>query len=341
MRAVLLDGYGGADRLRVAQVADAAAPRRGQVRVRVHAASLNPIDWKVCAGYFRLLPGQRMPMIPGSDCSGVVESVGAGVTDFKPGDAVFGLIGGGIGHTFAEQVTAPARRFAHKPAHVSHAEAAAAALVGVTALEALTRVTRLVAGQRVFISAGAGGVGSFAVQYAHSVGAQVLASAGARNLDFVRELGAGTVYDYASTDCAAQLSDLDVIFDAYGDLDARLYLPCLKPGGVFITTGSGGRSMHDLADRYGKRWWLFGAMADVMRLRRLARRNGRRRVAMVFAQPRAEHLQHIARLLDGGAVKPHIGQAYPLDDIARAFADGQTGHARGKRVIAIHPAGEP
>lgn len=335
MRAVLLDGYGGAERLRVAQVADAPPPKRGQVRVRVHAASLNPIDWKVCAGYFRLIPGQRMPMIPGSDCSGVVDAVGDGVTDLKPGDAVFGLIAGGVGHTFAEFVTAPAKRFALKPANVSHRQAASAALVGVTALEALTRGTRLAAGQRVFVSAGAGGVGSFAVQYARSVGAQVLASAGAANLDFVRGLGADTVFDYARTDGAAQLRDLDVIFDAFGDLDARRYLPCLKPGGVFLTTGSGGRSMEELASRYGKRWWLFGGLIDVMRLGWQARRNGGRRVSMVFAQPRAEHLQHIARLLESGAVRAQVGQVYALTDIARAFTDGQTGHARGKRVIEI------
>lgn len=335
MRAAVLDGYGGADRLRVTQVPDAPPPRRGQISVRVHAASLNPIDWKVCAGYFRLVPGQRMPMIPGSDCSGVVQAVGAGVTGFKPGDAVFGLISGGVGHTFAEQVTAPARRFVLKPDNVGHVEAASVALVGVTALEALARGARLQAGQSVFISAGAGGVGSFAVQYAHSVGARVLASAGAGNLDFVRGLGADTVYDYATTDCAAQLRDLDVIFDAFGELDARRYLPCLKPGGVFLTTGSGGRSMEELAARYGKRWWLLGALVDILRLRWQARRDGGRRVSMVFAQPRPAHLQHIARLLESGAVKAQVGQVYALEDIARAFADAQGGHARGKRVIDL------
>nr|ART35460.1 A283 [uncultured bacterium] len=335
MRAVLLDGYGGAERLRVAQVADAAAPRRGQVRVRVHAASLNPIDWKVCAGYFPLIPGQRMPMIPGSDCSGVVDAVGDGVTDLTPGDAVFGLISGGCGHTFAEFVTASAKRFALKPDNVSHAEAASVALVGVTVLEALARIITLRAGQRLFISGGAGGVGSFAVQYARSVGARVLASAGAANLEFVHALGAQEVYDYAGGDLAAQLNGLDVIFDAFGELDARRYLACLKPGGAFISTGSGGRTMHALAQRYGKHLWLFGALVDVLRLSWQARRQERRRVAMVFGQPRPEHLAHIAQLLASGAVKAQIAQVYPLDDIARALGDAQTGHARGKRVIEL------
>lgn len=335
MRAVLLDGYGGAERLRVAQVADAAAPRRGQVRVRVHAASLNPIDWKVCEGYFPLIPGQRMPMIPGSDCSGVVDAVGAGVTDLKPGDAVFGLISGGCGHTFAELVTAPAKRFARKPDNVSHVEAASAALVGVTVLEALNRIVILRAGQRVFISAGAGGVGSFAVQYARSVGAQVVASAGASNLEFVRVLGAHEVHDYAAGDLAPRLTGLDLIFDAFGELDARRYLACLKPAGAFISTGTGGRTMHELAQRYGKRFWLFGGLVDVLRLSWQARRQERRRVAMVFGQPRPEHLAHIAQLLASGQVKAQIAQVYPLDDIARAFGDAQTGHARGKRVIQL------
>ncbi len=171
-------------------------------------------------------------MIPGSECSGVVDAVGDSVTGLKPGDAVFGLISGGCGHTFAELVTAPAKRFARKPDDVSCAQAASVALVGVTALEALARIVSLRARQRVFISAGARGVGSFAVQYARCVGAQVLASAGAANLDFVRSLGALAVYDYAGSDPAAQLRDLDVIFDAFGELDARRYLACLKPGGT-------------------------------------------------------------------------------------------------------------
>ena len=335
MRAVLLDGYGGPERLRVADTADAAPPKRGQVRVRVHAASLNPIDWKVCAGYFPLIPGQRMPMIPGSDCSGVVESVGEGVSAFRAGDAVFGLISGGCGHTFAEMVTAPAKRFVRKPDNITHAEAASAMLVGVTALEALERAVTLRAGQRVFISAGAGGVGSFAVQYAASVGAIVAASASAANADFVRALGAQEVFDYAAGEPAAHLHDLDVIFDAWGELDARRYLACLKPGGAFLTTGSGGRSMEELARRYGKRLWLFGGLMDVMRLRWRARGLERRRVSMIFGQPRPQHLQRIAQLLESGAVKAQVGQVYGLDDVPRAFADAQTGHARGKRVIQI------
>jgi NADPH:quinone reductase-like Zn-dependent oxidoreductase len=335
MRAALLDGYGGVERLRVAQAPDAAPPGRGQIRVRVHAASLNPIDWKVCAGYFPLIPGQRMPMIPGSDCSGVIDAVGAGVVDLKVGDAVFGLISGGCGHTFAESVTAPAKRFVRKPDNVSHAEAASVALVGVTALEALNRVVTLKAGEHVFVSAGAGGVGSFAVQYARSVGAHVSASAGAANRDFVLSLGAREVYDYAAGDPATQLSGLDVLFDAFGELDARCYLPCLKPGGVFVTTGSGGRSMDELARRYGKRWWLFAGLMDVLRLRWYARGLERRRVAMVFAQPRPQHLTRIAELLASGQVKAQVAQVYPLEDIKQAFSDGQTGHARGKRVLQI------
>ncbi len=335
MRAVLLDGYGGVERLRVAQAPDAAPPKRGQIRVRVHAASLNPIDWKVCGGYFPLIPGQRMPMIPGSDCSGVVDAVGDGVADLKPGDAVFGLISGGCGHTFAESVTAPAKRFVRKPDNVSHAEAASVALVGVTVLEALNRVVTLKAGQQVFVSAGAGGVGSFAVQYACSIGAQVSASASAANRDFVLSLGAQAVHDYATGDLAGQLSGLDVFFDAFGELDARHYLGCLKPGGIFVTTGSGGRSMDELAQRYGKRWWLFGGLMDVLRLRWHARGLERRRVAMVFGQPRPQHLSRIAELLASGQVKAQVAQLYPLEDVKQAFADGQTGHARGKRVLQI------
>ncbi len=335
MRAVLLDGYGGVERLRLAQAPDAPMPGRGQVRVRVHAASLNPIDWKVCDGYFPLIPGQRMPMIPGSDCSGVVDAVGAGVLDLKPGDAVFGLISGGCGHTFAEWVTGPAKRFARKPDNVSHAQAASAVLVGVTALEALCRVVTLKAGEHVFVSAGAGGVGSFAVQYARSIGARVSASASAANRDFVLSLGAQEVYDYAISGLAGQLRGLDVLFDAFGELNAGEYLKCLKPGGAFVTTGSGGRTMHELAQRYGKRWWLFGGLADVMRLRWQARRMERRRVAMVFGQPRPQHLAHIAQLLASGQVQAQVGQVYPLADFKQAFTDAQTGHARGKRVLQI------
>ena len=335
MRAVLLDGYGGPEKLRVGDAPDAPDPGRGQVRVRIHAASVNPIDVKLCAGYFRLIPGQRMPMIPGSDCSGVVDAVGPGVNTLKEGDAVFGMVTGGCGHTFAQAVTAPAKRFVHKPDNVTHAQAASTVLVGVTALEALNRIATISAGQRVFVSAGAGGVGSFAVQYAAGTGAQVLASASPANADFVRALGADTVYDYAQADLPSVLRDLDVVFDAFGDMDASAWLSSLKPGGVFITTGSGGRGMEELARRFGKRWWLMGGLMDVMRLNLRARRQQRRRVAMVFGQPRPAHLAHLARLLADGTIKAQVGQVYALEETPQAFADAQSGHARGKRVIQV------
>lgn len=334
MRAVRLERHGGNDRLALADVARP-APKDKQLLVRVHAASINPIDWKVCQGYFPLLPGQRMPMIPGSDFSGVVEAAGSAVQGFSPGDEVFGLLGGGVGHTFAEYVAAPEKLVVAKPAALSHAQAAALPLAGVTALTGLKRVIGLKSGQRLFVNGGSGGVGSIAVQYARHLGAEVIASCSSDNAQWVRELGAAQVVDYRSRNPAEVLEGLDAVFDTIGNLHADDYFGCLKRGGVFATTGTGGRSMEQLVERHGKRLWLMAGLADVMKLNLRGRLRHGVKVGMVLAQPRRAYLEELAALAEQGVIQPRIDRSFTLEQVPEAFAASQTGRTRGKLIVDI------
>src|SRR5215469_6447328 len=213
MKAIAQDVLGGPEVLREVEM-DKPRPGLSQVLVRVHAAGLNPTDWKHRADK-RFLPDP--PLVLGWDVSGVVEAVGYGVTLFKPGDEVFGMLPypHGVG-SHAEYVTGPARAFARKPANLDHVQAGALPLVALTAWQALNDTAHLRAGQRVLIHGAAGGVGHLAVQIAKARGAYVIGTASARNHDLLRGLGADELIDYTETDFAASATDIDVVLNTIG-----------------------------------------------------------------------------------------------------------------------------
>src|SRR6185369_6723311 len=198
MKAVRIHSYGGPE---VLVYEDAPRPEAaaGEVLIRVHAAGVNPLDWKVRAGYVQEWLQHQFPLIPGWDVAGIVEAVGRGVEQFRPGDAVYGLLDISKNGAYAEYVAAPARSLARKPATVDHVKAAAVPIAALTAWQALFDVARLAAGQTVLVHAAAGGVGHFAVQLAKWQGARVVGTASAANASFVKELGAAQVIDYQST----------------------------------------------------------------------------------------------------------------------------------------------
>ena len=332
MKAVVIDEYGGNDRLRVAELAKP-TPGRGKVLVRIEAASVNPIDWKVARGFFTLIPGQSFPLVLGSDFSGVVESVGAGVSGFAPGDEVFGMGSSGAAHTYAEFAAISAKTMTRKPQAVAFDQAAAATLVGVTTLAALKGAAAPAPGKRVFVNGGAGGVGSFAVQYAKSQGAEVIASCGQTNLQFVTELGADRVIDYRQHDPVTQLEQVDVIFDTVGTLDPRQYWPVMRRGGRIVSTGNGPRGMEELAAKYGRRWWLLMGALDGMKYNLRGRRAHGVGYGMALAMPTADRLRRVGELLHSGAVTMTIQQHYPMSEVAAAFAASEGGHVRGKLVL--------
>ncbi len=301
-----MEAYGGAEVLRFGDAPEPVAGS-GEIVVDIHAASVNPADWKVREGLRRGDVGVSFPHVLGRDFSGVVREVGAGVDDFAPGDEVFAVTERGEEGAYAEAIAIRAALAAAKPAALSHAEAAALALTGLTALVSLEDDAGLKAGETVLIHGGAGGVGSFAVQYASHVGARVLTTASAGNHDYVRELGADEVIDYARRDFAEAAPPCDVVFDTIGGEVHRRSFAVLRPGG---------RLVHIAPAPAG-----FAPPRDDVRVSRPH-----------VARDR-EHLERILELVRIGAVRPPQIQRLPLAQAAAAQELSKTGHVRGKIVL--------
>ncbi len=316
MRAVVQHTLGSPDVLEVTRV-PRPVPLPTEVLVRVHAAGINPVDWKTRAGSGVVGVLGAPPFVLGWDVSGVVEATGAGVTTLAVGDEVYGMpwfprAAGG----YAEYVTAPSRQFARKPIGVTHKQAAAVPLAALTAWQALVDTADLRAGQRVLVHAAAGGVGHFAVQLAKHLGAYVIATASARNHSWLVELGADEVVDYNVTRFEEAVADVDVVLDLVGDghdSTSTRSLSVLRPGGVLLA--------------------IPGAAPELM----VAGQKRDVRVTGFLVEPDGAALTQIAGLIDAGVVRVEA-KAYPLDQVARAHRDGEAGHTRGKLVLDLAPA---
>ncbi|MFF9197761.1 NADP-dependent oxidoreductase [Streptomyces sp. NPDC014779] len=285
-------------------------PGPGQVLVAVRAAGVNPTDWKHrAAGLFL----DRLPLVLGWDVSGVVEAVGFGVTLFKPGDEVFGMLPypHGVG-SHAEYVTGPARAFARKPAGIDHVQAGALPLAALTAHQALVDTAAVGAGQRVLIHAAAGGVGHLAVQIAKSRGAYVIGTASAPKHDFVRSLGADEVVDYRTTDFRDVVRDVDVVLDPLsGDTRSRS-LDVLRPGGVLVSILPG---------------------TDPEEAAKAAARGVRVETLLVEADHAG--MNAVADLVAAGSLRAHVAAVFPLAEAAGAHALGETERTAGKIVLTV------
>jgi NADPH:quinone reductase-like Zn-dependent oxidoreductase len=310
MRAISQDRLGGPEVLAEVEL-PRPEPGVSQIQVAVHAAGLNPTDWKHRArrGF---LP--EPPFVLGWDVSGVVTSVGFGVTLFTPGDEVFGMLPYPHGHgAHAEYVVGPARAFARKPPALTHVEAGALPLAALTAWQALVDTAGLRSGQRVLIHAAAGGVGHLAVQIAKAVGAYVIGTASAAKHDFVRGLGADEVVDYRTTDFAAAVSGVDVVLDTLGGETAVRSLATLRPGGTLVCILGGPPNLAEQAAAAGVRHATMLVEAD--------------HAGMVA----------IADLVEAGKLRPAIAGTFPLAEAAKAHALGETGRTAGKLVLVVRP----
>ena len=305
MNAIVMREFGKADVLKLEQV-PRPEPGHGQMLVRVRAASVNPIDWKL-----RSNPRGRMqlPYTPGFDVSGVVESVGPGVSKFKVGDEVFAMLDLRRGGAYAEFAIVTESEAALKPAKASHVEAAAIPLVSLTAWQALFDSAKLDAGQSVLIHGGAGGVGSVAVQLAKWKGAKVYATASENNLDFLRQIGADVAIDYRSQKFEEIAKDVDVVLDTVGgDTQSRSW-GVLKKDGILVSI-VGGASQQKAQE------------AGV-------------RAAGVLVRVNADDLTQIAKLMDDGKLKAIVSHELPLADAAKAQELSETHHTRGKIVLKV------
>ncbi|SFI97304.1 NADPH:quinone reductase [Amycolatopsis sacchari] len=310
MRAISQEAFGGPEVLEEVE-RPRPVPGGNEILVRVHAAGVNPTDWKHRGG----LPWLSEPVpVLGWDVSGVVAEVGAGVTLFKPGDEVFGMLpyphGAGA---YAEYAKAPARSFARKPANLDHVQAAALPLAGLTAYQALVDAAEVRPGQRVLVHAAAGGVGHLAVQIAKARGAHVIGTASAGKHDLLRDLGADELIDYRTTDFTTAVDGVDVVLDSLAGEVRTRSLEILRRGGVLVSfVGDGGES----ADR------------------QKAAELGVRMEGLLVEADNAG-MRAIAELAEQGRLRPHLDATFPLAEAAKAHAHGETGRTTGKIVLVV------
>jgi NADPH:quinone reductase-like Zn-dependent oxidoreductase len=299
MKAVLLRETGGPEVLRLEE-ADPPQPDEGQVLVKVHAASVNPIDWKIRRG-LREVP---LPAALGNDFSGVVEASRA--PEFAEGDEVFGIAASG---SYAELATASAGMIARKPGGISHEQAAALPVAGNTAWQALFDVGGLKEGKTALVAGASGGVGHFAVQFGRHAGARVIGTASGRNREFVESLGADEFIDYTEQDVGEAVSGVDVAFDTVGGETTAGLVPVLAEGGVLVTIA--GNPPEEAAKQRGAR------------------------AELLIASLNSEQMAEVAGLVASGDVRVELAEVLPLEEISKAHELSESGHTRGKIVVTV------
>ena len=308
MKAVRIHSYGG---LETMIYEDAPRPQlgEGEVLIRVRAAGVNPIDWKIRQGFLKEVFPYQMPLILGTDLSGVVEAVGAGVNALQPGQDVYGVADMTLSGSYAEYAVARAEAIAPKPQSLDYNQAASVPIVAMTAYQALFEIGKLTAGQSVLIHAAAGGVGSFAVQFAKNKGIKAIGTASADNLEFVRDLGAEQVIDYKATQFENVVDGVDMVLDLIGGDTQERSWDVLKPGGILVSTASP-PSKETAAEK--------GVRAEMM-----------------MVQPQVTMLEEIGAMFDRGEVKTFVDRVLPLSEAQQAHELSQSGHVRGKLVLQV------
>jgi NADPH:quinone reductase-like Zn-dependent oxidoreductase len=318
------------------KLAEVAEPEMGarDVLVQVRAAGLNQLDEKIRAGEFKLFLPYRLPQVLGNDVAGTVLRVGPDVRRFKPGDEVYGRPDKDRIGTFAERIAVAEDDLALKPASIGFEAAGSLPLVALTAWQALVERGRLRAGQQVLIHAGAGGVGSIAIQLAKHLGATVATTVSAANADFVRGLGADVVIDYRSQDFEQMLSGYDLVLDSLGGKNLERSLRVLRKGGKAI--GIAGPPDPGFAREMGANPVLRLAVAGLSSgIRRQARRLGVH-YEFLFMRASGDQLREITALVDGGAIRPVVGKTVPFDETAEALSALERGGIRGKAVVTAN-----
>src|SRR6266542_2098887 len=305
MKAAFIERFGGPEVVKYGDLPDPVA-QPGEVVIAVHAASVNAADWKVRAGQYAQ---SKFPYVLGRDFSGVIGAVGTGVQDLRLGDAVFGVCEAGQEGAYAEKIAVKAAIVAKKPGGLSHVNAAALALTGLTALSAIEDTLKLRRGETILIQGGAGGVAGFAIQLAKHIGARVITTASAANHDYLRDLGVDEIIDYNARDFTKVVTGCDAVFDTVGGDVAQKSFAVLKPGGRAAFIASGAQKPKPNRN-------------DVISLRPAV---GRSR----------QSLERIAELLEARAIRPPEVKLYRLSEAADAHRLSESRHFRGKLVLQV------
>ncbi|CAG0991039.1 MAG: NADPH:quinone reductase [Candidatus Methanoperedens nitroreducens] len=310
MKAAQIKNYGGSE---VVKINNAPKPSvsRGRLLIEVHASGVNPVDWKIREGYMKQMAPLQFPATLGGDFSGIVAELGEDVSGFEKGDEIYGqasITRGGSG-SFAEFATADVNTAAHKPKNLSHVEAAALPLTGVSAWQALVDHIGLSRGKKILIHGGAGGIGTIAIQLARHLGAYVAATAGAKDLQYVKELGADEAIDYKNQSFENMLHNYDAVYDTVGGETYVKSFRVLKKGGIIVSMLEQPRS--ELMEQYG-----VNAIGQ-------------------FTQINSERLSKVAELADKRVIKVHVDKTFPLEQAGEALEYLQSGHPRGKVVLKM------
>jgi NADPH:quinone reductase-like Zn-dependent oxidoreductase len=308
MKAVRIHQYGGPEVL-LFEDAPRPVPGFAEVLIRVHAAGVNPIDWKIRAGYLKDVRPYTFPLILGWDLSGVVEAIGPGTGKFKKGDEVYSRPDSARNGAYAEYITVNESEVAFRPRSIAHIQAGGIPLACLTAWQAIFDTAGLSAGQRILIHGAAGGVGSYAVQLAKWKGAYVIGTASAQNQPFLRELGVDEPIDYEKDRFEDLVRSVEVVFDTIGGDTQRRSWKVLKKGGILVSITAPPSA--DEAAKIGVRQ------------------------AFTLMTPNSSELTEIAKLVDLGKLKPMVETVLPIVDARRAHELGQTGHTRGKIVLRV------
>jgi alcohol dehydrogenase len=332
MRAFVLTGYGAvADKVRLVDVPDPVA-NSGEIVIKIDAAGLNPIDFKIVHGDLKRVSHYTLPRGFGFDACGVVTSAGAGAKRFKPGDAVYVRASRASIGAFAEQIALSETFVAHKPANISRAEAASLPLVALTTLQVFDRVGAK-AGQRILIHAGSGGVGTFAVQYARHLGLHVTSTTSSKNADFVKSLGANSVIAYDRENYLEKGGDYDIVYDTLGGPFTVDAFKVVKRGGVVISLS--GPPDRDFAQREGAGLLVRVAVWLMGRKVYAASAKAGAAYCWFFTEPSGDQLRDIATLVDSGAIRPMIDREFAFEQLPAALTYLEAGRARGKVVLKV------
>ncbi|WP_347907065.1 NADP-dependent oxidoreductase [Pseudomonas grandcourensis] len=331
MKAFLIDRYG----KKAGRIGEVAAPEVGDhdVLVQVHATSVNLLDTKISTGEFKLILPYSFPLILGNDLAGVVVSVGSAVQRFKPGDEVYARPPQERIGTFAELIAVKENALALKPQNINMQEAASLPLVALTAWQVLVETARLKKGQKVFIHAGSGGVGTLAIQLAKHLGAFVATTTSTNNVDWVKALGADVVIDYKKQNFETVLQDYDVVLNSLGADELERSLTILKPGGQLISIS--GPPTPQFAQEQ-KLSWVLGLVMRMLSssIRRKARKKNIN-YAFVFMRASGTQLDEITALIESGIIKPVIDRTFPFESTAEALSYVGQGRSKGKVIINI------
>lgn len=305
----------------------------GHVLIEMRAGSVNPIDWKMANGDLKALIKLKFPLLLGNDGAGVIQAVADDVSGFKPGDEVMLRCHKTDTGTFAERFLIPADLVALKPKSLSFGEAASLPLVGLTTMQALTEKAGMKKGSKVLIHAGAGGVGTFAIQYAKACGAFVATTASQKRHDFLRGLGADQIIDYHTEKIEDVLEDFDIVLDTLGESVHEASYKVLRPGGVLVSiigipdTETIKEYKPNLIVR------LVSYLHNKKMQRKAAKHDAIYKHLLMYASGR--QLAEIVQMVEEGKIKPNIDSSFPLDDINAAFEKSRSGRAQGKIIITI------